>query len=105
MPARYSRHYYDMNMMARSPVRALALGDIDLLASVVASKDRFYPRGWARYDLAVPGTLRLEPPPHVRKELSTDYRKMKPMIWGTIPTLDEILSTIGDLQNEINAMK
>jgi len=105
MPARYSRHYYDMAMMARSQVRTLALLDIELLASVVASKDRFYPRGWARYDLAVPGTLVLEPPPHVKKDLSSDYRRMKPMIWGTIPHLDEILATIRDLQDEINGRR
>jgi hypothetical protein len=56
---RYSRHYYDLARMAHAPVRAAALADTGLLAEVVAFKQRFYPRSWARYDLAVPGSLRL----------------------------------------------
>jgi hypothetical protein len=61
LPARYSRHYYDLARMAASPVKDAALADTDLLAAVVAFKQRFYPRSWARYDLAARGTLRLVP--------------------------------------------
>ncbi len=60
-PPRYSRHYYDLTKMAQSPLKAQALADPGLLASVVKFKQRFYPRGWARYDLAKPGTLKLVP--------------------------------------------
>jgi hypothetical protein len=55
-PDRYSRHYYDLARLAQSPVKEAAFSDLSLLASVVASKEPFYPRGWARYDLAKPGT-------------------------------------------------
>ncbi len=41
------RHYYDLAKMAQSPVKAQALADPELLASVVEFKQRFYPRGWA----------------------------------------------------------
>ena len=58
-PPRYSRHYYDLAKMTQSPVKEQALADPGLLASVVAFKHRFYPRGWARYDLAKPSTLML----------------------------------------------
>ena len=44
-----------------SPVRASALADSNLLRDVVAFKQRFYPSAWARYDLAVPGGLKLLP--------------------------------------------
>lgn len=44
-PDRYSRHYYDMARLAKSTIKENAFSDLDLLASVVASKDRFYPRG------------------------------------------------------------
>ena len=42
-PSRYSRHYYDMVMMADSPAKAAALADPQLLADVVDFKQRFYP--------------------------------------------------------------
>lgn len=60
-PSRYSRHYYDLARMAMSPGKDVALANRALLADVVAFKQRFYPRGWAPYDLSVPGSLRLVP--------------------------------------------
>ena len=61
MPSRYSRHYYDLFKLAGSPVKDQALSDFKLLEDVVAFKQRFYPSGWARYDLAQPGSFRLIP--------------------------------------------
>ena len=101
-PPRYSRHYYDLARMAVSPVKAAALSDFDLLADVVAFKQRFYPRNWARYDLAVPGSLRLVPEGPVLKAVTEDYRAMATMIFGTIPPFEAILAGLQDLENEIN---
>jgi len=101
-PPRYSRHYYDMAMMAVSDVRGSALSDLALLESVVQSKMRFYPRPWARYELAKPGTLQLVPSEHIRTTIERDYIEMRHMIFGRVPSLDEILATVRDLQDEIN---
>jgi hypothetical protein len=102
-PPRYSRHYYDLAKMAQSPIKAQALADAGLLASVVEFKQRFYPRGWARYDLAKPGTLRLVPDGHVLASVRSDYRAMGNMIFGEVPDFDEILAILQRLQEEINA--
>ena len=104
-PARYSRHYYDLARMAASPVRAAALADFDLLAEVVAFKRRFYPRGWARYELAVPGSLSLVPHGEVLKTVEADYRAMQGMIFGSAPTFQDILSALTGLEAEINRGK
>ncbi len=104
-PPRYSRHYYDMAMMSGSDVKASALVDMALLNSVVESKTRFYPRTWARYELAKPGSLQLVPPEHIRATLARDYIEMRHMIFGRVPSMDEILSTIRDLQDEINGRR
>jgi len=103
-PDRYSRHYYDLARLAKSPVKKAAFSDLTLLTSVVASKDRFYPRGWARYDLAKPGTMRLSPPEHIQSSLERDYREMRVMIYGEIPPFDDLLSQIKTLESEINAL-
>jgi hypothetical protein len=101
-PPRYSRHYYDLAKMAQSPVKEQALVDPGLLASVVEFKQRFYPRGWARYDLAKPGTLTLVPEGHVLASVRSDYRAMENMIFGEVPDFEEILAVLQALQEEIN---
>ena len=101
-PQRYSRHYYDLAMMAQSPIRAEALADLELLAAVVQHKQIFYAATWARYDLAHPPTLRLYPTPERIQDLRDDYRRMVGMIFGQAPAFDTILQTLQELQNEIN---
>lgn len=103
-PLRYSRHYYDLAMMAASPVKDKALTDLALLADVVAFKKRFYPRGWAQYEQAKPGTFRLMPSGHVLTTVQKDYTQMRSMIYGRYPVFDEIMAMLHHLEGEINAL-
>lgn len=102
LPSRYSRHYYDLYCMAKSPVKGRALADTDLLARVVAFKDKFYRCPWARYDLAKRGTMRLMPPEHNISKLRDDYEHVQNMIYGDKPEFDTILNDINELEREIN---
>lgn len=104
-PPRYSRHYYDLARMAAAPMKDAALADLDLLADVVAFKQRFYPRGWARYDLAVPGSFRLVPDGAALAAVEADYRAMTNMIFGAVPAFGEILETLRELEEEINTRR
>ncbi len=104
MPDRYSRHYYDTAMLARSPIRAEALGDMALLEQVVRHKETFYPSGWARYDLARAASLRLVPPKERMAALERDYRSMSVMIFGEPPSFQSILDTLAKLEREINQL-
>ncbi|PTQ88797.1 nucleotidyl transferase AbiEii/AbiGii toxin family protein [Nitrosomonas ureae] len=101
-PPRYSRHYYDLAMMAASPLKDKALADFALLADVVAFKQRFYTRGWARYDQAKPGTFRLMPSGQVLATVQKDYKNMRNMIYGHYPAFDEIMAILQHLEGEIN---
>ena len=92
VPSRFSRHYYDLFMMSRSSICQQALEDTDLLRQVVDFKRKFYPRAWARYDLASPGTIQLMPAEHSHTFLLNDYESMKEMIYGIYPPWDEILA-------------
>lgn len=103
-PLRYSRHYYDLAMMANSAVKDVALANLALLADVVAFKQRFYPRGWARYDQAKPGTFKLLPSGHVLAAIEKDYVQMRAMIFGRYPDFAEIMETLRTLEMEINAL-
>ena len=102
LPSRYSRHYYDMAMLANSEVRNEAQSDLALLQEVVEFKNRFYPSKWARYELARPGHIKLIPPDERIKELKTDYTAMQEMIFGRIPLFTEIIGILSELEKEIN---
>jgi len=104
-PLRYSRHYYDLAMMTSSPVKDAALADLALLEDVVAFKQRFYPRGWAQYDQAKPGTFRLVPSGYVLTAVKKDYVQMRNMIFGRYPGFDEIMETLRTLEGEINDLQ
>ena len=101
-PPRYSRHYYDLARMAAAPVKDAALANLDLLVAVVAFKQRFYPRSWARYDLAVPGSLRLVPEAHELAAVEADYRAMTNMIFGAVPAFGDIVASLRALEDEVN---
>jgi hypothetical protein len=103
-PPRYSRHYYDLAMLARSGIRDQALSDLGLLKDVVDFKEKFYPVGWAHYETAVPGSLQLLPPERVRQLLVKDYQAMQDMIFGYKPTTTEIFDTLTDLEEQINSL-
>jgi len=103
VPERYSRHYYDLFLMTQSEVRSKALADLQLLDDVVEFKKRFYPRGWAEYDQAKPGTLKLIPSPRILAAMRKDYSAMQEMIFGRRPSFDEIMDGLRELEREINA--
>lgn len=106
VPARYSRHYYDLYLMAADELlKASAFGELAMLASVVEFKEKFYPRGWARYDLAKPGSFKLVPPQRIRNVMRKDYAAMREMIFGRCPGFDEIVAGLKILEEEINALE
>ncbi len=105
IPDRYSRHYYDLYQMSRTHVKEDALAQPELLIKVAEFKNKFYPRGWARYDEARIGTLKLMPAEHSIDRISSDYEKMKSMIYGDIPKFDDLLNAIGQLEVDINSTK
>ncbi len=104
-PVGYSRHYYDLFCMMSHSVKEGALVDVQLRKDVVAFKDKFYPRAWARYDLAVPGTFRLIPGEKVFKALERDYGDMRLMIYGEYPNFDDIVDGLRKLEIEINQLE
>lgn len=105
MPQRYSRHYYDLYRMAATSVKNIAFSQLDLLKKVVAFKMKFYPRGWAKYPEAIPGTFRLVPPEYRLAALAADYESMKDMLFGDIPTFGTVMKAIQQLEAEINALQ
>ena len=104
MPARYARHYYDVYCIGHSDYKDTAFGQLDLLERVVNFKMKFYPRGWAKYEEAKPGKLRLTPPDFRMGELEKDYLNMRQMFFGGFPAFTELMAYIQEIESEINML-
>ncbi len=102
MPMRYSRHYYDLYCIAHSENKSAAYADLALLQKVVDFKMKFYPRKWALYEQAKPGTMKLCPPEVRWDALRKDYEVMQGMMFGQCPTFEEIMTFIAEMEEEIN---
>jgi len=102
-PQYFSRHYYDLAMLLDSDEGKTAATEFDLLATVAKHKATFFRSGWASYDTARPGTLRLIPSEARIKDLRADYRAMMPMMFDeNPPSFEHILARIEKLQETIN---
>jgi len=100
---RYSRHYYDLAMLADSYFCKSALENLLLLNRVVEHKTVYFRCGWASYQTAKPGTFKIIPSDKTVAELKKDYTLMEPMIFENIPTFDDIMDTLAGLEARINA--
>lgn len=102
-PAGYSRHFYDVAKMAGSVVKDNALLGSKLRMDVIKFKQRYYPRAWARHDLAEAGVIKLVPEGRVLSTTRADYSAMREMFFGdSVPSFDEVFNALEQLQTEIN---
>lgn len=99
---RMSRHYYDLAMLSAGGHAERALARADLLQVVAKHKALFFRSGWARYDLAKPGSLRLLPAEARMADLAADYAKMRPMFFTAPPALEDVLGQLAELERRIN---
>lgn len=103
IPIRQSRHYYDLFQLANHPIGERAIARLDLLERVVFHKTIYFKSGWARYDKAKPGTLRLVPGDERIQELERDYDDMQPMFFGDVSPFETILNRLREIESRINS--
>jgi len=100
---RQSRHFYDVYKLSTTSIGNKALDDLDLLRSVAKHKSIFFASAWARYDEAIPGTLRLVPPTFRLPELERDYTFMRnEMIFADAPRLEDIMLALREIERRVN---
>ena len=102
LPARLSRHYYDLSRLTIGGVAEKALSDSSLREAVVEHKQVFFRSGWARYELATPGGFRILPSPSRLDSLLSDYKSMSDMFFRTPPLFEDILEVLRDLESQLN---
>jgi Nucleotidyl transferase AbiEii toxin, Type IV TA system len=101
-PDRFSRHYADTATLAMHEVASKAINNEFLRNRVVAWKNLFFGSAWARYDLAVPGSFKLLPPPGRIPAIRQDYQAMRDMYIEPPKNFDHILDALRELEARIN---
>ncbi|MBO1304724.1 nucleotidyl transferase AbiEii/AbiGii toxin family protein [Enterococcus sp. 669A] len=104
VPDRYSRHYYDLYEMSRTPIKDQAFSDLQLLQQVVSFKMKFYADNSANYEEVLAGNLKLVPDEKQVNLLRNDYQKMQRMMFGVFPDFTEILDGLKELEHQFQKL-
>ena len=102
MPPRYARHYYDVYKIYKSHYFEKIILERELLEKVTNFKIKFYNDNWAKYNDILIDKISLVPNDYRIKEIEQDYKAMKEMLIGDIPSLDEIIKALHELELIIN---
>jgi hypothetical protein len=99
-----ARHYYDVWALVKAGIGNRALSDKELFRRVVHHRRMFFRYGWLDYETMRLGSLSLIPTDEQIAGWRDDYGAMsKEMFYGEVPTLDEILSTVGAFEGLANS--
>ena len=108
---RYSRHWYDLDRLARAGIAEAAIRDRPLAVEVAQNKQDFWHTTDAAkqpidYVQVINGELQLVPTADAREALEADYRAMTDsgMLRGEIPSFPELLDRIALLEQQCNAI-
>lgn len=99
---RLSRHYYDVAKIYITEIGKQAIKNVELREKVHQHKLDFFKTAWKRFDLAVPGSFQIVPYDGLRLALERDYQAMQGMMLGDAPEFGDILTTLEQLQSDIN---
>ena len=99
---RVSRHYYDVYRLLASEIGRKAMTDAAMAEDCVRHARMFFNR--RDFDLlsAVPGSFALTPHDGMFAELRRDYVAMSGMIFGRLPTVDQVVEAISELEYLLN---
>ncbi len=99
---RLSRHYYDIAVITPTRTGKSALSDVGLMDDVRRHTLIAFPQKSKRFDLAVPGSVRLIPQPELSSVIERDYRAMRDMILGDAPDFGFLKEQLESAEAAIN---
>ncbi|MDA3810543.1 MAG: nucleotidyl transferase AbiEii/AbiGii toxin family protein [Spirochaetaceae bacterium] len=102
LTSRQARHLYDLVQIYQSHPNVVT--NFNLLEDVRSHKAKYFKRGTAKWELAVPGSLLIIPPDDIKKSLIDDWVKMDDMFpGGQLPfTFDEMMVVLEEINRLIN---
>jgi hypothetical protein len=99
---RVSRHYYDVYRLLASEIGRKATDDVAMAEDCVRHARMFFNRPDLDLASAVPGSFALTPHDGMLADLRRDYEAMSDMVFGSIPSVDDVIAAIVELEKRIN---
>ena len=99
---RVSRHYYDVYRLLASQIGQKATGDIDMAEDCVRHARMFFNRPDLDLASSVPGSFALTPHDGMLVDLRRDYEAMSGMVFGMKPTVDDVVTAVAELEQQLN---
>jgi hypothetical protein len=99
---RVSRHYYDVYRLLASEVGRQAITDAAMAEDCVRHARMFFNRPDFDLASAAPGSYTLAPHDGMLTDLRRDYAAMTGMIFGRIPTVEQVVKAISELEHLLN---
>ena len=99
---RVSRHYYDVYRLLASEIGQNATGDLAMAEDSVRHARMFFNRPDLDLASATPGRFALTPHDGMLADLRRDYEAMSGMVFGPIPSVDEAVAAITELEQRLN---
>jgi hypothetical protein len=99
---RVSRHYYDVYRLLISETGRKASGHMEMAEDCVRHARMFFNRPDLDLASAVPGSFALTPHGEMLADLWRDYEAMSGMVFGPIPTVDEVVAVVAELERKLN---
>ena len=99
MPARYSRHYYDVYMIYKSNYFPKIVENKRLFEEVKRFKSKYYRTSWSNIENSSLDNMHIVPTLERSKEILIDYNNMKDMIFENRPSFEDIINGLRELEN------
>lgn len=99
---RVSRHYYDVYKLMQAAEAPAWLADRGLGADCARHARLFFGSPDLGLELATSGSFTLVPVAAMRESLARDYTAMAGMVFGGVPPLEEVLTTVADIERTVN---
>ncbi len=99
---RVSRHYYDVYRLLASEIGTKASADMDMAEDCVRHARMFFNRPDLDLASAFPGSFALTPHDGMLTDLRRDYQAMSGMVFGQIPSVDDVVAAIAELEQRLN---
>jgi hypothetical protein len=99
---RVSRHYYDVYRLLASEIGQKATDDVKMAEDCVRHARMFFNRPDLDLASAVPGSFALTPHDGMLVDLWRDFEAMSGMVFGPIPSMNDVIAAIVELEQRIN---
>ena len=97
-----SRHYYDIHRLIAEPIGKKACDDDALIEDCVRHARMFFNRKDTGLEEVGRGSFRLKPSKGMLQALRQDYAAMATMIFGAVPSFEEVLESVSIAETNLN---